>query len=52
MIERDEYGAKYKYPDRSCLNCAKYPCFDGIKNCVCDLAKYGCKIFKERCQLS
>lgn len=41
----DKYGIKYKYPDRSCLNCKKYPCFAGIKLCVCDFAKYGCSLY-------
>lgn len=41
-VEKDKYGVKLKYPDRSCKNCKKYPCFPGINNCVSDFASYGC----------
>lgn len=46
--KRDSNGLKYKYPERSCTECIRYPCFQGIKNCVCNFAKYGCKSFKEK----
>lgn len=48
-VIRDSDGVKYKFPDRSCQQCCFYPCFQGVENCVCDMAKYGCKTFKEKC---
>jgi hypothetical protein len=39
---KDKDGIKLKFPERSCSLCKKYPCFVGIKKCVCDFAKYGC----------
>ena len=41
-FDRDKNGIKYKFPERSCLECSKYPYFTGIDKCVCDFAKYGC----------
>lgn len=38
----DKYGVKYKHPERSCIECKKYPCFRGIEHLACDFAKYGC----------
>lgn len=35
-------GLKYKFPERTCKECDKYPCFNGIEKRVCDFAKYGC----------
>ena len=35
-------GHVYKYPDRSCKTCSKYPCMDNHENRECDYAKYGC----------
>ena len=43
----DKDGVKYKYPDRTCKQCRKYPCFTGIENSKCDFAKYGCTKFIE-----
>ena len=43
---KDKYGTKVKYPNRSCEECSKYPCFDGIKRCKSDFAKNGCKLYK------
>lgn len=44
-VARDKYGTKLKYPNRSCIDCAKYPCFDGITKCISDFAKIGCKLW-------
>lgn len=44
-VIRDKYGTKLKYPDRSCKECAKYPCFDGIDKCKSDFSKFGCKLW-------
>lgn len=46
MNLKDKFGVKYKFPTRSCKNCKKYPCFQGIKLCKCDFAKYGCLYYK------
>ena len=46
MIVKDKDGIKLKFPDRSCKDCLKYPCFEGIDNCICDMAKYGCTFWK------
>lgn len=39
---KDRDGVKYKHPERTCKECAKYPCFRDIEKSVCDFAKYGC----------
>ncbi len=44
---KDEEGIIYKFPERSCKNCFKYPCFKGIEICSCDRAKYGCRDYRE-----
>nr|DAH58510.1 MAG TPA: hypothetical protein [Bacteriophage sp.] len=46
-IRKDKFGVKLKYPDRTCKTCRKYPCFDGIKKCSSDFAKYGCIYYSE-----
>lgn len=43
---RDSQGISYKYPDRTCKKCLRYPCFEGIKNMICDFAKYGCREYE------
>lgn len=43
FILKDSAGIVYKHPERTCSNCTRYPCFDGIKNLSCDFAKYGCR---------
>ena len=48
MNARDPDGIKYKKPERTCKNCILYPCFRGIENCSCDMAKYGCKLYKAK----
>ena len=44
---KDEEGIKYKYPERTCKECLKYPCFRGQENFDSDMAKYGCIHYKE-----
>ena len=46
-VSKDKYGVKLKYPERSCKDCRKYPCFSGIENCKSDFAKYGCTYYSE-----
>jgi hypothetical protein len=45
-LDRDSEGVHYKYLDRSCKQCIRYPCFEGIDKCKSDFAKYGCKDYK------
>ena len=42
-ILKDPYGIVYKHPERTCKDCVRYPCFEGIENMTCDFAKYGCR---------
>lgn len=39
---RDKYGVKLKFPERTCKQCKKYPCFPEINMGVCNYAAYGC----------
>lgn len=43
---RDAWGVVLKFPERTCKECLKYPCFVGIKNVKSDLAKFGCIYFR------
>lgn len=43
MKTRDVNGVYYKFPSRTCKDCLKYPCLDGMDKLLCDLAAYGCK---------
>lgn len=46
METKDRFGIKYKYPERSCHICRRYPCFTGQTTVMkCDYAKYGCVNF-------
>lgn len=40
---RDSGGVILKYPERDCIECINYPCFEGINNLSCNFAKYGCQ---------
>lgn len=44
---KDKDGIVYKFPDRSCTHCKKYPCMQNFASLVCDFAKYGCFSYKE-----
>lgn len=46
-ILKDPDGIVYKHPERTCRDCVRYPCFDGIKNMKCDFAKYGCRKYTD-----
>lgn|GEM_PF-3358979 len=39
---KDKNNIIYKYPERTCKNCKKYPCFKGFDFINLDFAKYGC----------
>lgn len=44
---KDAGGKIYKFPNRTCKECKKYPCFKGIEKMSCDYAKYGCREYKD-----
>jgi len=46
-LDKDSAGVKYKYLDRTCTKCKRFPCFEGIEVCKCDFAKYGCRLYLE-----
>lgn len=48
----DEEGIRYKYPERTCKNCLKYPCFRGQETFKSDMAKYGCIHYIETIQIT
>lgn len=39
---KDKNNIIYKYPEKTCKNCKKYPCFKGFDFINLDFAKYGC----------
>lgn len=43
----EEHKKFWKYPERSCISCIKYPCFVGQENSTADYAKYGCIKFSD-----
>lgn len=45
IVHRDKDGIKLKYPERTCSQCKKYPCFDKMDILNFDFAKYGCSDF-------
>lgn len=44
-LDKDSSGVKYKHLDRTCKECKRFPCFEGIGICKCDFAKYGCRLY-------
>lgn len=46
--DKDKDGVKYKFPERSCEDCTKYPCIKGMQKLDCNLAKYGCTDYKQK----
>ena len=46
-LEKDKFGVKLKFPNRSCDSCKKYPCFSEIKKCSSNFAAYGCIYYEE-----
>lgn len=47
-VEKDKYGVKLKFPNRTCKYCKKYPCFIGIEKCVSNFAAYGCTYYSAK----
>lgn len=45
---KDKDGVKYQYPQRTCKDCIKYPCFRGQERMTCDYAKYGCRKYEDK----
>ena len=41
----DKDGVELKHPERTCRDCAKYPC---MKTMGLDFAKYGCVKFHKK----
>lgn len=50
-VVKDKFGIKLKYPERSCKECGKYPCFDGIENTISDFASYGCVYYGNKSKI-
>ena len=48
VMEKDKFGIKLKFPDRTCKKCKKYPCFSEIKKCVSNFAAYGCIYYQDK----
>jgi hypothetical protein len=46
-LNKDKNGVKLKFPDRTCKECKRYPCFIGIENTLSDFAKYGCIFYSD-----
>lgn len=44
---KDRDGFHYKYPERSCKRCLKYPCIEKMENLQGNFAAYGCKMFED-----
>lgn len=47
-FDKDSAGVKYQHPERTCKECAKYPCFRGQEERFFDYAKYGCIHYKDK----
>ena len=47
-FDKDRDGIKYQHPERTCKECAFYPCFRGIQRGTCDFAKYGCIKYRDK----
>lgn len=47
-IEKDEYGVKLKFPNRTCKQCIRYPCFANIDKCASNFAAYGCIYYESK----
>lgn len=45
-LGRDKYMLRYKYPNRTCKQCKKYPCFPEIDTCSSNFAAYGCELWE------
>lgn len=43
MQIKDINNIKYKFPEKTCKECKKYPCMINMDIFKCDFAKYGCK---------
>lgn len=43
----DGEGYIYRFPERSCKRCVKYPCLENMENYKSDFAKYGCIYYQD-----
>jgi hypothetical protein len=46
VIFKDKNGVHYKFPERSCKRCLKYPCLEKMDLLKSNFAAYGCKMFE------
>lgn len=44
---KDPDGVIYKYPDRTCKDCCKYPCMKNMDIFDSNFAKYGCTKYQD-----
>lgn len=51
-VARDKFGTKLKFPNRTCKECSKYPCFEGIDNCKSNFAAMGCSLYGIKSKIS
>lgn len=47
LMFKDRDGFYYKYPERDCKRCKKYPCISNMENLLSNFAKYGCVNFED-----
>lgn len=47
MNFKDPDGFHYKYPERNCKRCLKYPCIDKQYLLKSNFAAYGCKNYSD-----
>ena len=47
VITKDKDGFRYKYPDRDCEKCEKYPCIENMSILKSNFAKFGCKNYQD-----
>lgn len=43
VMFKDKDGFHYKYPERSCDRCLKYPCLEKMEILKSNFAKFGCR---------
>ena len=47
LLFKDPDGVVYKYPDRDCKDCCKYPCLKNMDIFDSNFAKYGCTKYQD-----
>lgn len=46
-ITKDKDGFHYKYPNRSCSKCLKYPCIPDMNKLKSNFGAYGCRNYDD-----